>query len=134
MIARFVAVWDAHKEEVAAGFAAKEPSSYKDVVTAVVRLLHDHTEDDYGEQPDPERIVEIDHGDYQGTLLYVIGATGYQPSTYWAVSVGYGSCSGCDTLCGIIDSADDDKVPQYVTLALHVVQGLKKISGYGDDE
>ena len=82
----------------------------------------------------PERIHKIDDGDYQGTLLFVIAAKGYQPSKYWAVSVGYGSCSGCDTLEGIKSDGDYGESPNkqqiadYMTLALHIVQGLKQIT------
>lgn len=57
--------------------------------------------------PHPERIHQIDDGDYQGTLIFVIGAGGYQPSRYWYVKVGYGSCSGCDTLQAIRGYEDD---------------------------
>jgi hypothetical protein len=97
------------------------PGVYKDVVARVVEVIGGVDYDD----PDPDQIHEIDDGDYQGTLVYVIGAGGYQPSTYWAVSVGYGSCSTCDTLQGVLD--EPDPVPGLMTLALHVVQGLKEI-------
>lgn len=111
---------------------AAHPSSYDDIVKAVVSVV---TNDDY-EAIDPERIHCIDDGDYQGTLLFVIAAKGYQPSDYWYVKVGYGSCSGCDTLEGIKNHRDDEpateeQIGEYMTLALHIVQGLKKM---GDGE
>ena len=128
MIQKFVDRYMGRKEELRALFAEKHPEEYKSIVQAVVKVLHD--EDEY-ESPDPERIVEIDHGDYQGTLVYIIGASGYQPSEYWAVMVGYGSCSGCDTLQSICEYSDDppteEQVSDYMTLALHVVQGIKLI-------
>lgn len=48
-------------------------------------------------------ITEIDDGDYQGTLVYLIPFDTYQPSEcdYLMTYVGYGSCSGCDTLQAI---------------------------------
>src|SRR5690606_41690756 len=102
---------------------------YRAVVKAVCQVI---TPDDYGDI-DPERIHEIDDGDYQGTLVYVIAATGYQPDDYWYVRVGYGSCSGCDTLEAIKEYSDepptDDQVAQYMPLALHIVQGLRKMGG-----
>jgi len=102
------------------------PSCYKDLVIAVVSTLAKA-----GCELDHTRIHEIDDGDYQGTLLYVIAKTGYQPSTYWATKVDYGSCSGCDTLQGIADYSGDPPTPeqisQYMTLALHIVQGLREI-------
>lgn len=92
----------------------------------VIKAVHDG----YG-TPNPECIHEIDDGEYQGTLLFVIPADGYQPYDYWYVKVNYGSCSGCDTLMAILegDYGDtiDEKVDSLFTLALHIVQGLKKI-------
>lgn len=130
MIDAFVKQWDARKSEVRAEFATKHPDEYLDVVKAVVRILGDGS---YG-SPDPERIHLIDDGDYQGTLVFVIGADGYQPSDYWYVKVGYGSCSGCDTLQAIGEYSSEppteEQIAEYMTLALHVVQGLKRM---GDD-
>ena len=126
---KIVSAWDTHKAKVQAVFEAAHPVSYKDVVRAVVQMLHDAS--DECDKPDPERIHEIDDGDYQGTLVYVIGATGYQPDQYWYVKVGYGSCSGCDTLKAICKyeygKPSDEQVDDYMTLALHIVQGMKKM-------
>jgi hypothetical protein len=94
---QLVAAWEANKESLRTVFSQKHPEDYKAIVSAVVTMLHGAI-DEYGKQPDPARITEIDDGSYQGILVYVIGAVGYQPDTYWYVKVGYGSCSGCDTL------------------------------------
>lgn len=140
MIEEFTKRWFERNHLVREQFEKEIPDSYKDIVKAVVTMLHD--EEKY-ESIDPERIHEIDDGDYQGTLLYVIGDTSYQPDTYWYVKVGYGSCSGCDTLEAITSGewgleTEEEKqawkkeaVDQLMTLALHIVQGLKKM---GDDE
>ena len=124
---KIVAAWDANKAKVQAFFEAAHPESYKAVVTAVVQMLHDAS-NDYA-KPDPERVHEIDDGNYQGTLVYVIGSTGYQPDDYWYVKVGYGSCSGCDTLESIRKYTDDKptayQVKKYMTLALHIIQGMR---------
>ena len=140
MIEKFTKRWFERKDSVQEKFEAKLPSSYSDIVLAVVEMLND--ENEY-ETPDPARIHEIDDGDYQGTLVYVIGAAIYQPSTYWYVKVGYGSCSGCDTLESILSGNwgheteeekkawKDKAVSQLMTLALHIVQGLKLM---GDEE
>lgn len=128
MIQEFVKQWEARKSEIQAIFAENHPENYKAIVVAVVGILGEA--DEYS-KPDPERIHEIDDGDYQGTLIYVIGATGYQPSDYWYVKVGYGSCSGCDTLESIKDYSSDKpseaQVKDYMTLALHIIQGIKKM-------
>jgi hypothetical protein len=106
---------------------AKHPEDYTAIVKAVVQVVSVEDYDD----PDPERIHRIDDGDYQGTLVFVIAAKGYQPSDYWYVKVGYGSCSGCDTLQSISNYSDapptEEQVKEYMTLALHVVQGMKKM-------
>ena len=131
MIAEFVERFMEKKPELEDVFSQKHPDSYKDVIEAVVCVLNNG--DDYG-SIDPKRIHEIDDGNYQGCLVYVIAATGYQPSDYWYVKVSYGSCSGCDTLEAIrkySEKPNAEQVRDYMTLALHVVQGLKKM---GDDE
>ena len=134
MIEQFTKRWFERNHEVRAKFEAQIPDSYTHIVKAVVEMLHD--EDEY-DSIDPSRIHEIDDGDYQGTLLYVIGNSSYQPTNYWYVKVGYGSCSGCDTLQAITsgnwghDSEEEAQawkkqaVDQLMTLALHIVQGLK---------
>ena len=133
MIEAFTKAWFANLHTMREKFTAKHPEDYKEVVRSVVEMLADAS-DDY-DRPDPERIHEIDDGNYQGTLVYVIGSSGYQPSRYWYVKVSYGSCSGCDTLEGIRsyrdESPDEGQVREYMTLALHIVQGLREM---GDSE
>ena len=68
---------------------------YKDLVKlTVIFILND--ENEWNEN----KIKEIDDGDYQGTLLYLIPEDTYQPnsSEYLMTFVEYGSCSACDTL------------------------------------
>ena len=134
MIEKFTKRWFERNHEVRAKFEAQIPNHYTDIVKAVVEMLHD--EGEYG-SIDPNCIHVIDDGDYQGTLLYVIGDSGYQPSNYWYVKIGYGSCSACDTLQAITEgnwgheSEEEAQawkkqaVDQLMTLALHIVQGLK---------
>lgn len=130
MILDFVKRFDANRENLLRQFTENPPDSYKDIVEAVVRVLHD--EDGYG-TPDPRRIVEIDHGDYQGTLVYVIGADGYQPHDYWYVRVWYGSCSGCDTFQAIRYSGREPETvaKDCLGLALNIVQQMRAM---GDAE
>ena len=130
MIQEFVNRFMDKKSELRFMFSEKHPEDYKDLVQKVISVLHDPSDVD---AIDPGRVHEIDHGDYQGTLVYVIADDGYQPDTYWYVKVGYGSCSGCDTLeaiCSFVDCDDkptSQQVDDYMTLALHIVQGLKKM-------
>lgn len=114
------------KPELEKRLKEDHPASYNELVKLVVQAINPEQE---WNLPDPDRITEIDHGDYQGKLVYVIGATGYQPDTYWYVHIAYGSCSVCDTLQGIQGYDDnkptDEQVSQYMTLALHIVQRMK---------
>src|ERR1700681_1318911 len=111
MIAEFVKRFEAKKSELEAKFTAKKPDSYKDIVQAVIEIIAD--EDSYSD-PDPSRIHTIDDGDYQGTLVFVIAGSGYQPNNYWFVKVYYGSCSGCDTLQAISGYSDEPPTPEQV--------------------
>lgn len=127
MIPTIIERFDANRENLLASFKAAHPESYDAIVKSVVEVV---TSDEYGEcDLDPERIVAVDHGDYQGTRLFVIGAKGYQPSNYWFVKVDYGSCSGCDTFEAIRDYSGEppteDQAKEYFSLALHIVQSLK---------
>lgn len=138
MIEKFVKAWDERKGEIEAKFREKEPSEYKEIVHAVISIL-DKTET-YG-APDANNIHEINDGDYQGTLLYLIPEDTYQPHEYWYVRVWYGSCSGCDTLESIHDTGNwnerdkpeikEERIKQYMTLALHIIQGLRSMDGDG---
>lgn len=132
MIKELVKRFMDNKGELARVFAQAHPSDYADLVKSVVTFL---SADPECPQLDPQRIHQIDDGDYQGTLIYVIAAQGYQPYEYWYTNVSYGSCSGCDTLESIRDYCDEKPTPQqvveYMTLALHIVQRMKKMN---DDE
>lgn len=123
MIQEFVDKFIAAKEATLIRFAdeAVRPGSYDELFEAVVEIL---TEDNH-ETPDPERITVIDHGHYQGTRVFVVGACGYQPSIYWACSVAYGSCSHCDSFERARDN--DNSVEQFWVMALHMVQQLVEI-------
>ena len=130
MIKEFVDKFMESKQELEIIFAEKRPEDYKAIVKSVITILY--SDKDKWNLPDPENIHQIDDGDYQGTLLFVIPSGEYQPSDYWAVKVYYGSCSGCDTLQAINDSWSEEKptkeqIKDYMELALHIVQGLSKI-------
>jgi len=124
MIQEYVDRFMAAEPEIRGRLGEKHPGSYDDLVKLVIDTLAGDYRD-----PDPERIHRIDDGAYQGTLVYVIGEHGYQPYDYWWVKVGYGSCSGCDTLEAIrsynwTETPTPENVNEYWTLCLHIVQGL----------
>lgn len=122
MIQDFVDMFMASKEALAAQYAKELPPSYLDIVKDVVKIIC----------LDPERVHVIDDGNYQGTQLFIFTGDDYQPGEgdYYFVSVCYGSCSGCDTLESIKNYGDPEPeaVNECVTLALHIVQGIKKLT------
>jgi cyanate lyase len=122
MIQKFVDRFMDERVHLAAVFSDEVPETYKDIVRIVVSILSDL---------DEERIHEINDGGYDGTLVYVIPEADYIPRDYWYVKVAYGSCRFCDTLQDIVAGGDwpegVTQVDAYMTLALHIVQGLKKM-------
>lgn len=131
MIKEFVDIFMKHKDELRVRLATYKGSygwsiNYYDIVKEVIYLYED---EDLYPCPDFENIHEIDDGDYQGTLLYIISEKGYQPDDYWYVKIGYGSCSCCDTLLSITEFRNNDNeiLDDLMTLALHIVQGIKKM-------
>lgn len=121
MIQEFVDKFMANKNTLEAQYLKHHPEDYLSIVKDTVRIIG----------LEPERVHEIDDGDYQGMLLYLLTNNDYQPTEYWYVTVWYGSCSGCDTLQSICQYSDDPPSSQqatdYITLALHIVQGIKRL-------
>lgn len=130
MIEAFTKAWFANLDFMRQKFLARHPDNYYQVVRAVVEMLSDSDGDD-DTTPDPDRIHQIDDGDDSGTLVYVIGGRGHQPRRYWYVKLGYGSCTLCDTLQTIRGYGKGPpttaQMLKYMTLALHVVQGLREM-------
>lgn len=104
--------------------------SYEDLVKLTFSKIYDTV--------DAEAITKIDDGDYQGTLLFIMPFKTYQPSEgeYLMTYVGYGSCSGCDTLEGIKDYFYDEHRPSeeqtddLLTLCRHII--MNTIKPYND--
>ncbi len=129
MIQEFVNLYMQNKHKLEAKYLENHPESYTELVKNVIELLHDPEE--HG-TPDPDNIIEINHGDYQGTLVYVIPSDSYQPGDYWYVKIAYGSCSGCDMLDWIkskefYEVPNEQQVKDYMTLSLHVVQAIRSM-------
>ena len=125
MIVEFIDRYQEIKKDLLEQFSEKEPDSYEDIFVQTIKMMFDNNDYDV---PDYERITVIDHGDYQGTQLFIVGASGYQPSKYWATRVDYGSCSGCDTYQAYSDSCNPkESAPHMVTMALHMIESLKEI-------
>jgi hypothetical protein len=81
-----------------------------------------------------KRITEIDDGDYQGTLIYVMPLEDYQPSAsdYLLTCIGYGSCSVCDALQRIIyEDTREEQKKDLLTLCRDMVVETVKPYNYG---
>lgn len=124
MIKEFVPIWNENNYKIKEKFSKKHPEDYSEIVHDVVKLLP---------KLDSKKITELDHGDYQGTLVYIIPENQYQPDIYYIIGVGYGSCSSCDTFESIREENYTSEIPtesqskQYWTLALHIFQSIRKI-------
>jgi len=126
MIKELVNRYMENKDNLKKVFAQSHQVNYNEIVNNVFKLLKNN--DSFN--VDLKKLRQIDDGDYQGTLLYLIPRDCYQPDGYWYVKVGYGSCSGCDTLEDIKDYEfnsipSKEQVKQYMQLALNIVQGIK---------
>lgn len=149
--------WDKNKskleDDIKNNFKTYGEYDYKKLVGKVVEIVFNDEESEYsGDEYDVENITEIDNGDYQGTLLYLIPVKTYQPSEsqYLMTHVSYGSCSGCDTLQSIqsdmyfvdegdakaLDEGKKEAVKEYMQLCLHLIQNTIKPynSGWRQDE
>jgi hypothetical protein len=107
-----------------------EYDTYKALLIKTIELCLNDSEL-YYDNFNINKITEIDDGDYQGTLLFLVPLDVYQPTEYDYITtyVGYGSCSGCDTLLGISnyswDLPTDDQVNLYLILCLHMVEHME---------
>lgn len=116
---------------------------YGDLVKLVVHFILNGGDDDDYESYQTDRITKIDDGDYLGTLLFLIPKNLYQPAEYEYLMtyVGYGSCSGCDTLLSIQGYEDEalltnNQVKDYMTLCKDIVTNMIRPynCGWREDE
>lgn len=115
--------------------------TYEYLVKLVVRYIFNGGEE--WEKYDESKITTVDNGDYQGTQLFIIPKDAYQPceNEYLMTFVGYGSCSGCDTLMAIQDWEEkeptEQQVSDFMTLCRDLVtRTIKPYNcgyGYSDD-
>lgn len=124
--------WDENKKKLEEELL-KDPDlnecKYKHIVEKVVEIIL-NTNEEY--LWNSEGITEIDDGDYQGTLLFLIPRKTYQPSEheYLMTYVGYGSCSGCDTLQAIQDYGEnlisEDQLKGFMALCKDIITNMIK--------
>ena len=139
MIQEIVKKWEENKYKLEEYFRTTKQEnygSYEAIVKKIFELVINNDKDSY-ERFSIDRMTVIDDGNYQGTQIFIIPKDTYQPSIYdyLITHTYYGSCSGCDVLEGIRnydgDLPTEQQVKEYMILALHLVQKMKRIA---DDE
>lgn len=124
--------WDENKKKLEEGLL-KDPllneCEYKHIVEKVVEIIL-NTNEEY--LWNTEGITEIDDGDCQGTLLFLIPRKTSQPSEYEYLMtyVGYGSCPGCDALHAIQDYGEipisEDQLKGFMALCKDIITNMIK--------
>lgn len=114
--------------------------TYLDLVRLTFSTIYNDDSIEYTHQElNCKRITEIDDGDYQGTLIFMIPFKTYQPDEgeYLMTYVGYGSCSGCDALQSIMSSRrgiahpDEQQITDLLHLCRDIVTNTIKPYNYG---
>jgi hypothetical protein len=138
MVDKFTKKWYENKDKLQHYFETNTINnydSYEQLVKTVLKYIINNGVENYYELDyeavQIDKLVSIDYGDYQGTLIFIFPECTYQPSiseTYYTF-VDYGSCSGCDTLKGILTCFDDElptkgMVNDLMTLSLHLIQNI----------
>ena len=131
MILNYVKQWEERKHLLEQWLNDNEPNSYESIYEMLFNLVVTKPNDDEYSEWDWGRFVKIDDGTFQGNEIYILCSNEYQPSLtdYIFTSVAYGSCSVCDTFQSIEMLEDKaERVKQYMTLALHMVQETKSFN------
>jgi len=138
MIAALVEQWNARQEVLRAKYSTQHPGSYSAILQDLLTLVLTAPVDFRYGSLDASKVVRVDHGDYQGTEIYLIPLSTYQPSAedYVWFSNEYGSCSGCDAFSAVRDNygrwddpPNEKQTEGYMSLALHMVQRMKWLEG-----
>lgn len=132
--------WAKHKDKFRECLAEAEGLDnyeYIDLVRLAFTVFFNADSDELGLRVNTARITQIDDGDYQGTLLFVIPFDTYQPEEreYLMTFVGYGSCSGCDTLLNLQATSDvigkEDTLSGYMDLCKDIIANTIKPYNFG---
>ena len=139
MIQEIIKKWDKNKYKLEEYFSTTKQEkygSYEAIIQQIFELVINSDEESY-ERFNINKMTVIDDGNYQGTQIFIIPKDTYQPNIddYLITHTYYGSCSGCDVLESIRNYSSglptEQQVKEYMILALHLVQKMKRIT---DDE
>ena len=135
MIPEFVDIFMTEKEKLEAVFAEKHPKDYAEIVKAVITLLSNSDKLEEKPQfkiPDSNKISILGNEHHHKELLFIIISKGYFSLDCWFVKVVCGAYNRHDTLLDITAFGSSGKptveqTKDYMTLALCIVQGIKKL-------
>lgn len=134
--------WEANKEHLKSYIKSLrfgDCDEYEKLVRILITECLNHEDENFN----AKELVRIDHGDYQGTEIYLFHTDTYQPDTeeYYIFDNCYGSCSGCDTLKSIFEYSWDDEdfitdkqADELMTLLLHMVQRIRCLGNLWKEE
>ena len=133
--------WNAHEKELREVIKYDRNingCNYDYLIGLIVKHILNAPSDKYDHKWNLKNITVIDDGDYQGTQLFLIPMDTYQPSEYdYLMSyVGYGSCSGCDTLQCIQDYRYDElptdkQVDKFMLLCKDLITNMIRPYNHG---
>jgi hypothetical protein len=136
MIKEIINKWDLHKSKLENYFATtnqSEYSTYENIVKKTIEIIINTNDFDYDNYA-VDKMTVINHGDYQGTQLFIIPKDTYLLSIedYLFVHNYYGSCSGCDALQSIQQYDDglptEEQIKDYMLLSLHLIQEMRYLT------
>ena len=141
MIQKYVDAWIENKDKYEAWLRGLEYDwdviDYETMVKQLITLIiNPCISSGYDGALQENKITVIDDGDYQGPQIFIIPYDVYQPDEeeYVYTHVGYGSCSGCDTLLNALSLSDYDEklsggtVDMLMVLALHLIENFKPLA------
>lgn len=141
MIQKYVDAWIENKDKYEEWLRGLDYNwyvvDYEIMVKQLINLvINPCINDGYEGALQADSVTVIDNGDYQGTQIFIIPYDVYQPNEeeYVYTHVGYGSCSGCDTLLNALSLSDYDEklsdgtVDMLMVLALHLIENFKPLA------
>lgn len=134
MIKEFCEKWYKYKDDLR-DFIKEAPieefDSYKKLVEILFKKVINKDVEDFEDKYN--EFYEVQIGDYSGENVYIIADSYYYPNKCIITNVSYGSCSGCDTLLGIIgysyenEYLEESGIDGIMQILLHLLQHCKKI-------
>ena len=155
MEADIIKKWDENKENLRKWYAVHtigDVKTYEKIVRIICRVILGLREAKPGGKSfshTPESgeyyLTEISYQQYQGYSVFVIYTPYniYDLDSFLITNNEYGSCSGCDTLKGILDDECDkrknellskEQVKELMTLSLHLVQKMRRLKDEVNDD